>query len=410
LSDILFVHSNFPAQFGFLTEALVARGHRCAAIGSKTARGLPNLPLLRWRASRSSTSGIFPPASRAEASIIHGHAAAHCALDLQKRGFEAEVVIGHPGWGETLFMREIFPRAVQIAYAEYYHAPGGVFGFDPEFSAPSLEGRMHDHARNATLALAYAEADYIVCPTAFQASLLPPALRANVAVIHEGVDTGKIRPDLSASFTLASGRVLDHATPIVTFVNRRFEPLRGFHVFMRALPRLLDEVREAEVLLIGSDERDGYGIAAPEGETWKHNMLRELDGKLDPARLHFTGRLPHDRMLAALSISTAHVFYTYPFALSWSLFEAMATGCLVVASDTMPVREVIRSDVNGILLDFFDSAGLSNALVAACREPDRFLPLRRAARATTVERYDRERHCLPAWLALIDEACRRKRA
>lgn len=410
MPDILFVHNNFPGQFGFIAEALAAHGHRCAAIGSETARGLPNFPMMKWRAGRSSTAGIFPAASRAEASIIHGHAAVQAALELQKRGFDPEVVVGHPGWGETLFLRQVFPNARQIAYAEYYHAEGGVFGFDPEVKRPSLEERMHDHARNAPLALAYADADRIVAPTAFQADLLPSAFHAKTSVIHEGVDTDLIRPDPAATFRLESGRVLQSGMPVVTFINRRFEPLRGFHIFMRALPRLLAEVPDAEILLIGADQAGGYGPAAPKGTTWKQHMLTELGPRLDHARLHFTGRIAHDRMLAALSVSAAHVFYTYPFALSWSLFEAMASGCLVVASDTAPVRDVIEPGVNGVLCGFFDVDALASALVEACREPQRFAALRSAARATAVQRFDRERHCLPAWLALIDEVRAGRRA
>jgi glycosyltransferase involved in cell wall biosynthesis len=268
---------------------------------------------------------------------------------------------------------------------------------------------MHDYARNATLALAYADADRIVCPTTFQAELLPPAFRARTTVIHEGVDTGRIRPAAAAAFPLGDGRSLDRSAPVVTFINRRFEPLRGFHIFMRALPRVLAEVPEAEVLLIGSDDPGVYGPSAPKGTTWKQQLLRELDGRLDLSRLHFTGRVPHEQMLAALAVSSAHVFYTYPFALSWSLFEAMASGSLVVASDTAPVRDVVRNGMNGILCPFFDVEALSAALIAACREPERFRPLRAAARETIVARFDRDRHCLPAWLALIDQVRSSKR-
>jgi glycosyltransferase involved in cell wall biosynthesis len=187
---------------------------------------------------------------------------------------------------------------------------------------------------------------------------------------------------------------------VITFINRNFEPLRGFHIFMRALPRLLAEVPEAEVVLIGSDGR-GYG-GESEGRSWKQRMLEELGERIDPKRLHFLGHVPYDQMLSALSISSAHVYFTYPFVLSWSLLDAMASECLVIASDTAPVRDVIEHGSNGLLVDFFDVDALSAALVRACREPAAFAPLRKAARETVVSRYDRQDVCLPGWLDLID--------
>ncbi len=180
------------------------------------------------------------------------------------------------------------------------------------------------------------------------------------------------RPNPASAVHAANGRVLDRSKPVITFINRRFEPLRGYHVFMRALPKVLDAVPEAEVVLIGSDERGGYGAAPPADTTWKAHFLKEVEPRLDLERVHFVGRLPHAEMLAALSVSTAHVYYTYPFALSWSLLEAMACEALVICSDTSPVRDVVEHRVNGLLLDFFDIDGLANALIAACRQPDSF--------------------------------------
>jgi len=185
--------------------------------------------------------------------------------------------------------------------------------------------------------------------------------------------------------------MLDRAKPIITFINRRFEPLRGYHVFMRALPRVLAQVPEAEILLIGSEQQGGYGLPPPKGATWKQLFLDEVKGRIDASRVHFTGPLPHGEMLAALSLSRAHVYYTYPFVLSWSLLEAMASECLVIASDTAPVRDAIRSGENGLLLDFFDHDALAEALVEACRSPERFAPLRKAARETVIADFNRAR-------------------
>jgi len=400
--NILFVHNNFPAQFRFLAEVMSRRGDQCAAIASHTGQIIQGVPLARWRARRGSTQGIFDPATRAEADLIRGYAAAECAMALKNQGFTPDLIIGHPGWGETLLLREIFKEARQILYGEYYYrSTGADSGFDPEFDAFDIAGGFRVHAKNATLALAYVDADRIVCPTEFQASLLPSLFRSRVAVIHEGVDTKHVDQNAAAQFKLAGGRVLDRSTPVITFINRRFEPQRGFHIFMRALPKVLAAIPNVEVLLIGSDDPDVYGVRAPAGTTWKQLLLAEVNDRIDAGRVHFTGHLPHDQMLAALSISTAHVYYTYPFVLSWSLLEAMACKCLIVASDTAPVRDVIENGQNGLLLDFFDVDGLSDALIRACGDSSALLPLRRAARDTVVARFDRDRVCRPAWLELI---------
>ena len=171
---------------------------------------------------------------------------------------------------------------------------------------------------------------------------------------------------------------------------------------MRALPRLLEQVPGVNVLMIGSDKPRGYG-RRPASGTWKEVILKELDGRLDMGRVHFTGPVSYERLVAALSISAAHVYWTYPFVLSWSLLDAMACECLVVGSDTAPVRDVIKPGVNGLLVDFFDPNGLADAVTTACREPQRFTALRRAARQTVLSQYDRTSVCEPAWLNLIDE-------
>lgn len=401
---VLFVHNNFPGQFGFLAEALAAQGFICAAIGSQTASPMPNVPMARWRTGRGSTPGIYGPATRAEADLIRGRAAAECAIVLRDKGFSPNLVIGHPGWGETLFLEEIFPGARQILHGEfYYRASGGDVGFDPEFGEQAPDERFRVHAKNATLGLAYLSADRVVCPTRFQASVFPEPLRPLISTIHEGVDTEFIAPRPSPDFMLPDGRRLDRSTPVITFINRRFEPLRGFHIFMRALPTLLDAVPEAQVVIIGADEAGGYGRPPPEGKSWKSVALAELEGRLDLGRVHFVGRLPHDKMLDALAISAAHVYYTYPFVLSWSLLEAMASGCLIIGSDTAPLRDAIVDGESGVLLDFFDVEALSQVLISACREPSRYQSMRLAARAAVTSEYDRRTVCLPRWTSLVDE-------
>lgn len=403
MAKILFVHNNFPGRFEFLLPSLLSAGHQCAAI-AQGGRQVEGIPLLQWKSKRSSTPGILDLAVRAEADLIRGRAAADCALQLKESGFEPDLVIGHPAWGEVAFMKEVFPRARQILVGEfYYKAKGGDVGFDPEFSDQGAPDAFRVHAKNAVMAMTYADADRIICPTPFQASAFPPALRDRALIIHEGIDTDRIKRRPNARLKLGETREIDGTTPVVTFINRVFEPMRGFHIMMRALPALLQAVPNVTVLMIGSEKTSGYGAPAPEGGTWLSYMMKEVGTRLDPSRVLFTGPVPHETMLTALSLSWAHVYYTYPFVLSWSLVEAMGCECLVLGSDTPPLHDAIERGRNGLLHDFFDAAALSQAMIDACNHPQRYAPLRSAARQTVLERLDQRAVCLPAWLKVIDE-------
>ena len=402
-AGVLFVHNNFPAQFGDLARGLVAAGVPCFAIGGEHAPGADGLVMVRYRLARGTGKDVFDLAIRAEADLLRARSALEAARWLKAQGHAPAVIVGHPGWGETSLLSHVFPEAKQILYAEFfYHGRGSDVDFDPEFWSGDEEALIRAQAKNAVMSMAYAEAAAIVAPTEFQASQLPPAFRERARVIHEGVEVDAIRPGPAEPFALADGRVIAPGTPVITCVNNQMEPLRGLHIFARALPRLLAEVPEAQVLIIGEEKPRGYGAAAPDGRTWKQVIFQPLEPRLDLARVHFLGRVPHARMLAALRLSTAHVYYTYPFVLSWSLTEAMASGCYVIGSDTGPLHDAITDGVNGRLMPFFDVDALSAALIAACRDPAAAAPLRAAARETAVANFSRAKG-RAAWLELLRE-------
>lgn len=398
---VLFVHNNFPGQFRDLAETLVARGVPCWAIGQQYAPGVPGVTIARYRLSRGTTPGILSAAVRAEADLIRAGDAFRMAQLLLEQGCDPAVIVGHPGWGETLHLGELFPRARQVMFAEFfYHASGFDVGFDPEFGLRSAEDVQRINAKGLAMAHAYANAHAIVTPTPFQASTLPRAFRDQARIIHEGVDTDAIRPGPAEPFELPDGRVLAPGAPVITHVNNNMEPARGLHIFARALPRLLAAVPDAHVIVIGQEKKAGYGGEAPEGLTWKQWAFRDLT--IDPARVHFLGKVAHPRMLAAMRLSAAHVYYTYPFVLSWSFAEAMALGCYVIGSDTPPVRDALEDGVNGRLLPFFDVDALSDAMIAACRDPGASAPLRLEARKTAERMFSRAKG-REAWLAVLAE-------
>jgi glycosyltransferase involved in cell wall biosynthesis len=289
----------------------------------------------------------------------------------------------------------------------YYRAKGEDTNFDPEFTKSSFAADMRIHAKNATQVLAYVSADLIVSPTHWQASTFPRMLREHIQVLHEGVDLTRAARRVGGRVRLADGRTLDGSRPVVTFVNRTLEPLRGFHIFMRALPEFLDGAPDAEVLLIGQEAQSGYGGSAPNDGTWKALLLAELGDRIDLSRVHFMGTVPHAELIDVFSISWAHVYHTYPFVLSWSLIEAMACECLVIASDTPPVLDAITDGKDGILVPFFDIAALSQTLLRAVREPARFSDVRAAARERALS-FDRDAG-VRGWLDLIDRNARKVR-
>lgn len=400
---ILFIHQNFPAQFPHIADGAIAAGYKVAAIAGPTGKNRPGVDVRKWKLSRGSTPNIYEHAVRAEADLLRAEAAAGVAIQLKKDGFIPDLIIGHPGWGETIHMNTVFPGVPVVLFGEYfYQAHGGDVGFDAEFEQRTFSQELRAHGKNMGMTLAASTADVIVCPTPFQASTHPANLQRQIRVFHEGVDISQSSKKAGAKLKMASGIELDGSTPVITFINRNFERLRGFHIFMRALPALMAARPDAHVIIIGAEDK-GYGGELPNNETWRSKMLAEVGDRLDMSRVHFTGRVSHAQMILALSMSWAHVYYTYPFVLSWSLVEAMACECLILGSDTAPVRDAITSGVEGVLNDFFDVEALSAAMIEACNDPEQFQGMRKAAREKALRLFDRQTVGVPAWLALIRE-------
>lgn len=343
------------------------------------------------------------PATRAEADFIRGAAVLAAAKTLADSGFRPELIIAHPGWGECLFLKELWPDSRVLVFGELiYRTRAGDVGFDPEFGDVDLAEKIRVHAKNASQLLAYAFADRIICPTAFQASSFPPSLQHLIRVVHEGIDVDAAARRTEVRITMPSGKTLTSAKPVITYVSRALEPQRGFHIFMRALPKVLDACPGAEVVIVGDPDREGYGRPNPTGKSWKSILLDELGDRLDQSRVHFTGLIKHTEFIDVLSISWAHVYFTYPVVLSWSLLEAMACECLVIASDTAPVRDAISDGENGLLQPFFDVEALSDHLTTVITDPQRFDAFRKRARKRVVCDFN-VRRGTELWKSEIDE-------
>jgi glycosyltransferase involved in cell wall biosynthesis len=399
--NVLFVHNNFPAQFQQLARHLAQQpGVRVAAIGARTSRSLKDVRLIKYALTDVDVSSSHPFARRFDMECHRAEQVLYALTSLASSGFIPDVIVAHPGWGEALPLRSIFPKARLVVYCEFFYGKTGRdVGFDPEFPTIGMDGHVALQLKNAATALALSECDAGIAPTAWQRSTFPSVFQDKIAVRHEGVDTAMIKPMRSASYRLPSGKLLTAKDEVVTFVARNLEPLRGYHVFMRALPRIMAERPNAEIILIGG-HGTSYGAPPPDGASWQSIFLDEVAGGIDRQRVTFAGHLPYEDYLRALQISSVHVYLTYPFVLSWSLLEAMSAGCLVIGSDTAPVREVL-SEENGIVVPFFDVEQLADRAIDALAHPSRFRKHRNAARRTILERYDLTQTCLPALVDFI---------
>lgn len=403
---VLFIHQNIPGQFRHVIAALCADpGNSVWAVGGADAAPrarvlLPRLNLMSYTAP-AAASGAHPWLADVDAQVRRGQVVAQALQQLQDKGLAFDVIVAHPGWGEAMFVKDVFPATPLLTYFEFFYtATGADVGFDPEFpTGPESAQRLR--VRNMPHLAALSACDAGLAPTRWQQSTLPREYRGRVAVSHEGIDTDAVRPDPAARFEW-QGRVFQAGQPVVTYVARNLEPYRGIHVFLRALPALLAAAPDAQVLVVGGDDVS-YGQPAPHPQGWRAWLAEQLASAgtpLDTDRVHFVGKLPHAEYVKVLQVSAAHVYLTYPFVLSWSMLEAMSAGALVIGSATAPVQEVIVDGENGRLVDFFDRDALVATLVDALRDPTRGRALREAARATVVQRYDLKR-CVPATLKLI---------
>ena len=403
--NILLIHQNFPGQYRHLAPALQARGDRLVAIGGPTAQPLPGLPLQRY--DPRPAGGVprcHPWAADFQVKCLRAEAVAETAWRLKQEGFEPDLVIGHPGWGELLTIKDVMPAVPVLHQLEFvYNLDGADTGFDPEFPRTDWRDQARLRLRRAPQLLALQDLDWALAPTQWQASTAPAEYGERISVIHEGIDTTAIRPNPAASIRLAQAKLtLRPGDEVVSFVARNLEPYRGVHTFLRALPLLLELRPQAQVVIVGG-EGVSYGSAPPQGGSWKEVLLQEVGAGLDPNRVHFVGQVPHGVLHNLFQVCRCHVYLTYPFVLSWSLLEAMACGAVIVGSATPPVQEVIQPEQNGLLVDFFDPEGLARTVADVLANPDTHRPLGAAARQTVVDGYDLRSSCLPRQLTLVDQ-------
>lgn len=384
----LFIHQNSPGQFRGLIPSLLQRGHAVAAIGArpqlKPSQGLKSFNY-RWSESEPAGRLVDPDLER---NLRRAYRVADLARQLRDEGLQPDAVVFHSGWGEGLYLRDIWPKAALIAYPELYGSPQLMgHGFDPDLG-PLSEGMQQALRRQNFMALAaIADSDAVVVPTLFQRDTFPPHLRGRFHVIHEGVDVEQVRPNPNRHVQLKPDLTLAKGDPVITYVSRSLEPLRGFRSFMRALPELQARHSSAQVLIAGDPAGISYSRPSAHPDGYWGEMVALLGHRLDFSRIHRLGRLPYSELVAILQLSAVHVYFSYPYALSWSLLEAMACGAVIVGSANGPVDEVIQHGHNGLLVPFSAHDQLVNTLLQVLGNVDSFASLGIAARASVEQRY-----------------------
>lgn len=324
------------------------------------------------------------------------------AEQLKAQGFVPDVVCGHSGWGPTLFVKEAFPDVPLLCYFEwFYHAKGSDADFDPA-EPLTVDDMARIRVKNSPILLDLYTCDWGLSPTFWQRSQFPPELQSKLSVLHDGVDTDYFKPDPRAKLVLPNID-LSGVEELVTYVSRGMEPYRGFPEFIEAIAYVQERRPNCHVAIVGS-ERVCYGKALPNGISYKEYMLKKIP--LDLSRVHFLGSLPYGLYLKVIQASDVHVYLTRPFVLSWSMIESLSTGCLVIGSDTQPVREVIQDGENGLLVDFFSPKQIADRIDEVLDSPTRMAELRAQARKTVLERYALS-DLLPKHLKLIEQVASR---
>ncbi|HEY9852998.1 MAG TPA: glycosyltransferase family 4 protein [Leptolyngbyaceae cyanobacterium] len=398
---ILFLHPNFPAQFRHVATLLGKDPNNEVVFGCKVENPewqIPGVRKVLFKVTREARPETHHYVRFLENGVLHGQAMFRVAEQLKSEGFIPDIIYGHSGWGPTLFMKDAFPNSKLMCYFEwFYHAIGSDADFDPA-DPLNIDDMGRIRIKNTPILVDLYSCDWGISPTHWQKSQFPKEFHHKISVLHDGVDTDYFKPNPEAKLILPN-LDLSEVDEIVTYVTRGMEPYRGFPEFIESLAYLQERRPNCHVVIVGSD-RVCYGRGLPNGETYKQHMLKKVP--LDLSRVHFVGSLPYGLYLKVIQASSAHVYLTRPFVLSWSMIESMSTGCLVIGSDTPPVAEVIQDGENGLLVDFFSPKQIADKICQVLDHPTRMAELRQKARQTALERYSHQ-VLLPQHIRLIQD-------
>jgi glycosyltransferase involved in cell wall biosynthesis len=398
---ILIIHQNMPGQYKHIAPALAKDPEN--EVVFITAPGRPDIPhvqKIEFKVEgevRKDTHKYLIPFQRA---IYAGQEVWRVCKKLKDAGFTPDVICSHPGWGDALFVKDIFPDSPMLSFLEFYYRTFGAdMHFDPK-DKPTPDDGPRVRIKNSNNILSLEACDWGISPTKWQASQNPKEFLPKISVIHDGVDTDFIQPKKISNLKLPDGKVIPDDAEIVTYLARNFEPYRGSSTAIRAAKKVVDERPNAHAIIWGGDEVS-YGKENQGKKSYREELIDEL-GIHDHERIHFFGRQPYAKMIEMLQRADVHIYLTVPFVLSWSMIEAMAAGCAIVGSSTQPVQEVIKNGYNGLLADFFSPDDIAEKVCQLLDDPIKRQEIKINARKTVEELYALK-NLLPLHVGLIKD-------
>ena len=405
---VLISHNNFPAQFRHIAEYLGRTPGHQVVFATKNLREewvIDGVNKAKFTPDGTSPQQTHPLCQNFEDGVRHGVGMLRLCNGLKEKGFIPDVILGHSGWGQTMFMRDAFPDTPFIGYYEWYYganSPETTFDKRKRTDGELAQLRL----RNTSILHDLVSCRVGVTPTGWQRSQFPTEFQPKIVQAHDGINTQYFSPVDNGPLPIDQldlpGTDLTGAKELLTYCSRGLEPYRGFPQFYEALPAILEARPDCHVLIVGED-RVCYSAKLPDGQSYKQQMQEKIS--VDEKRVHFTGPLPYGKYKQVLQASSAHVYLTWPFVLSWSFLEAMSCGCLVIGSNTEPVREVLRHRENGLLTDFHSPEKIAKTTIFALSRQEKLLDLRKNARQTILDKYCLSK-CLPVHLNLLAQAAK----
>lgn len=391
---LLFIHQNFPAQFGHIAAHFAKRGDRCTFVSAQPPQKIAGIEVLQYKVKGGARETNHYCTRTFENQTWSSHALLETLA--QRPDIQPDLIVAHSGFVSPLFLRELYPKTPQIGYFEFfYEAHNSEMDFRDDLYRHTQLDFMRCRARNAQPLLDLHNCDAAYSPTEFQRSTFPAEYQPKIRVIFDGIDTETWKRDNNPP-----RRYNDLSLPvgdrIVTYVSRGFESKRGFDIFLQTADQICKARSDVQVVVVGED-RVVYGSDSSftGGKTFKEWCIAKY--RPDLSRIHFIGRLPPPQLAQLLSHSDLHIYLTAPFVLSWSLLNAMSCGCTILGSDTAPVREVIHEGQTGLLADFFRVDQFTEKALSALDSPERSRQLGWNARALIEAKYSQ-----PVCLAQIE--------
>ncbi len=394
-----------PGQYKHLCRAFAEdKNNQVVFLTKQKNFDIPGVHKLEYKVPREGSASTHRYLQGAEKGVLAGQEVWRaCAKLKQEEGFIPDVICCHPGWGDALFLKDVYPDTPILSFLEFFYRSNGAdVGFD-KTDPPGADDAARVRIKNVVNLLSLDSMDWGISPTLWQHSLHPEEFKPRISVLHDGVDTEFCQPDPKAELTL-QGTTYRPGDEVVTYIARNFEPYRGFPTFMRAAEIILKQRPNCRILAIGADEVS-YGRKLKKGETWRQKMMQEVE--VDESRLIFPGVLSYHNLIKLFQVSAAHIYLTYPFVLSWSSMEAMATGCAMVSSSTLPVQEVMTDGETALLADFFNPQQVAEQVIRVLESKDGMQEMRHAARQAMVERYSLQ-ELIPIHMQLITDLAERK--